>query len=231
MKRRLVRVLAIAGALATVPSFTGAQGASRKQENWVPTWGTAQQLVRVATPPTTAGGGNAPPTAAPAANATAPAAPSTSPAQPTAQTAPPATAPVPVATAAQTGGGRGGPVFRVTTLANQTVRMILRTSIGGKRARVKLSNAFGSTPVKVGAAHLARRATEATLVPGTDRALTFGGQSSFTMMPGVVVVSDPVDIEVPAIGDLAVSMYLPSGYGLTHDACHGAPHHVRVDRR
>ena len=44
--------------------------------------------------------------------------------------------------------------------------MILRTSIGGRRARVKLSNAFGSTPVVVGAAHLARRGTGAAIVAG-----------------------------------------------------------------
>ena len=50
-------------------------------------------------------------------------------------------------------------------------------------------------------------------MPGTDRALMFGGQASFTMMPGVVVVSDPVDIDVPAVGDLTVSLYLPSDTG------------------
>jgi lysophospholipase L1-like esterase len=91
--------------------------------------------------------------------------------------------------------------------------MVVRTSIGGRRARVKLSNAFGSTPVIVGAAHLARRGTGSSIVQGTDRALTVSGSASFTMMPGVVVVSDPVDIEVPALGDLAISLYLPSDTG------------------
>jgi lysophospholipase L1-like esterase len=91
--------------------------------------------------------------------------------------------------------------------------MILRTSIGGRRARVRFSNAFGSTPVTVGAAHLARRATEASIDPASDRALTFAGRQSFTMMPGVVVVSDPVDIDVPALGDLAISLYLPDDTG------------------
>jgi len=91
--------------------------------------------------------------------------------------------------------------------------MVLRTSIGGRRARVKLSNAFGSTPVVVGSAHLARRGTGSGIMPGTDRALTVSGNASFTMMPGVVVVSDPVDIDVPALGDLAISLYLPSDTG------------------
>jgi lysophospholipase L1-like esterase len=76
-----------------------------------------------------------------------------------------------------------------------------------------LSNAFGSAPVIVGSAHLARRAAASSIVAGTDRALTFAGKASFTMMPGSVVVSDPVDIEVPALGDLAVSLYVPSDTG------------------
>ena len=104
-------------------------------------------------------------------------------------------------------------MFRVTAFSNQTVRMILRTSIGGRRARVKLSNAFGSAPVLIGAAHLAKRGTGSAIAPGTDRPLTFGGKASVTMMPGVVVVSDPIDIDVPALGDLAVSLYLPSDTG------------------
>ncbi len=33
------------------------------------------------------------------------------------------------------------------------------------------------------------------------------------MMPGVVVVSDPVDIDVPALGDLAISLYMASDTG------------------
>jgi lysophospholipase L1-like esterase len=209
MRSQKFRVLAIGGTVIAFASIAAGQGGSRKPENWVPTWGTAQQLVRIAALAQPARG-MAPVSAAP--NATAP---STSSSPSTAQAAQPPTQapPAPAATAPQPGGGRGGPVFRVTTLANQTVRMILRTSIGGQRARVKLSNAFGSTPVVVGAAHLARRGTESSLMPGTDRALTFGGKGSITMMPGVVVVSDPVDIDVPAIGDLAVSLYLPSDTG------------------
>jgi lysophospholipase L1-like esterase len=91
--------------------------------------------------------------------------------------------------------------------------MILRTSINGRRARVRLTNAFGSSPVTVGAAHLARRAGGSAIIPASDRRLTFGGRQTFTMMPGVVVVSDPVDLDVPALSDLAVSLYFPDDTG------------------
>ncbi len=180
-------VAVLAANVAELSAQAGSAGRpAGTDEHWVPTWGTAQQLIRM------------PPPVAPApssANGPTPAAPSRG-------TGAPAPAGVPAA-----------PPFRVTTVTNQTVRMILRTSIGGRRARVKLTNAFGSSPVTVGAAHLARRAGGSSIVPDSDRPLTFAGQQTFTMMPGVVVVSDPVDMDVPALGDLAVSLYFPGDTG------------------
>ncbi len=52
---------------------------------------------------------------------------------------------------------QGAPSVNTRGFNNQTVRMIARTSMAGKRVRVKLENAFGSAPVKVGAAHIALR--------------------------------------------------------------------------
>jgi lysophospholipase L1-like esterase len=207
---RAARTLLVVGTIAAHATFVSAQGISsgkksRADEHWVPTWGTAQQLVRTATPPATS---NAVPAAAPSTTTPSPAA-----ASPPAATQPPGPAPSGGTGVQAPGGGPVGPVFRVTTLTNQTVRMILRTSIGGRRARVRLSNAFGSVPVAVGAAHLARRAADSSIVPDSDRPLTFAGKPSFTMMPGVVVVSDPVDLDVPALGDLAVSLYFPGDTG------------------
>ena len=54
---------------------------------------------------------------------------------------------------------------------NQTVRMIVRSSIGGSRVRVELSNAFGAKPLTVGAAHIALRSKDSAIVAGSDRAL------------------------------------------------------------
>jgi lysophospholipase L1-like esterase len=92
---------------------------------------------------------------------------------------------------------------------NQTVRLIVRTSAGGERLRVRISNTFGAEPLMIGAAHIARRAANATIRPDTDRALTFGGRSSFAVPVGALVLSDPVSLAVPAGSDLAVSIYLP----------------------
>ena len=81
---------------------------------------------------------------------------------------------------------------------NQTVRMIVRTSIGGRRLRVRLANAFGSAPVAVGAAHIAIRAKESDIAPGTDRALAFNGKPACAIGPGMVILSDPVDLTFAA---------------------------------
>ena len=128
---------------------------------------------------------------------------------------------------------------------NQTLRMIVRSSIGGKRVRVRFSNAYGIVPLVIGAAHIALRspctveypgyryqagpppiqppppagtcATVAgsSIIPASDRVLTFGGSPSTKVFPGAVMVSDPVDLGVPPLADLAVSFYLPNSFGTT----------------
>ena len=87
-------------------------------------------------------------------------------------------------------GGRGElapppPAARVpATLKDQTVRMIAHASMGGRRVRVRLANALEKPTLRVGAAHIALRATGAAIVPASDRALTFGGRPSTVVPPG-----------------------------------------------
>src|SRR5436190_22535269 len=90
-------------------------------------------------------------------------------------------------------GGRSGapPSNLPATFANQTVRMIVRTSLGGSRVRVELSNMLNAQPVEIGAAHIAIHKGLGATVEGTDRPLKFGGSSSFTIPAVVLVVSDP----------------------------------------
>jgi lysophospholipase L1-like esterase len=87
--------------------------------------------------------------------------------------------------------------------------MIVHTSIGGGRARIQLSNAFGTTPLNVGAVHVALRDKGSAIVPTSDRALTFSGKAQVTIPPGAEIVSDAVDLNVPKLGDLVVSVYVP----------------------
>ncbi len=99
------------------------------------------------------------------------------------------------------------------TFKNPPVRMVERTSIGGRRVRVQFSNALGNTALAVGAAHIAIRQKDAAVFPASDRVLMFGGRASFSIPPGALVVSDPVDLDVPKFTDLAISLYLPEDTG------------------
>jgi lysophospholipase L1-like esterase len=92
---------------------------------------------------------------------------------------------------------------------NQTLRQIVHTSVGGSKARVVLSNAYGTTPLTIGAAHIALRDKEAAIQVASDRALTFSGRPTITIPMNAVVYSDPVDMTVPQMADLAIDLYLP----------------------
>src|SRR5271165_146206 len=76
-----------------------------------------------------------------------------------------------------------GPRAVNPSFANQTLRLIVRTSIGGKQVRVRISNAFGEDSLVIGAAHIALRSDGAKIAPATDRALTFAGVASTTIPP------------------------------------------------
>jgi lysophospholipase L1-like esterase len=91
---------------------------------------------------------------------------------------------------------------------NQTLREVVHTSVGGSICRVRMSNAFGKDPLTISAAAIAVRSTAAEIVGGASRGLTFGGRSSVTIPPDAILFSDPVTMEVPAGGDLAISIYL-----------------------
>ncbi len=92
---------------------------------------------------------------------------------------------------------------------NQTLRQIVHTSIGGSSVRVVLSNAYGSAPLLIGAAHIALRDKGAAIEPASDRLLTFSGKSTITIPAYAVMYSDPVSLSVPQMSDLAIDLYLP----------------------
>src|ERR1700674_2629148 len=72
---------------------------------------------------------------------------------------PPAPAPTPVAPPA----GQTFAPLPFTHFTNQTLRQIVHTSIGGSKARVVLTNAYGTAPVTVGAAYVPLRAKEGAI--------------------------------------------------------------------
>ena len=93
--------------------------------------------------------------------------------------------------------------------SNHTLRMIPRVSIGGRVLRVRISNAYGARPLAIGAAYVGLRSTGPGVVPGSNRRLTFGRESSATIAAGALIVSDPVELAVEPLADVAVSVHLP----------------------
>ena len=95
------------------------------------------------------------------------------------------------------------------TYRNQSLRLIVHTSAGGTKVRIKISNTYGDGPLLIGGAHIARRTAAAEIDPRSDRILKFQGKSSTIVPTGSIAVSDPVELDVPALSDLAISLFLP----------------------
>ncbi len=91
-------------------------------------------------------------------------------------------------------------------LADSTLRQIVHVSIGGKRLRVRFSNAFGTKPLNLLSAHVAASAGGSAIEPQGGKRLTFGGRTSVTIPTGALMVSDPVNFELGSLADLAVTI-------------------------
>lgn len=83
-------------------------------------------------------------------------------------------------------------------LRGRTLRQKLELSLDGERIRIRFSNRFGKTPLRIAAASAARGTGAEAFSPTTLRELRFGGRSSVTIAPGAEVWSDGVDLAVEA---------------------------------
>ena len=80
------------------------------------------------------------------------------------------------------GNGTTGPNWS-DGFSDQTVRQVIRVSSGGSQVRVRLSNLYGTKPLQVTGATIARTRDGAMVEPGTVRSLTFHGARSATIQP------------------------------------------------
>ncbi len=193
----LRKIYIVVGVILLTPLMAPAQLRDKPKsgERWVCTWATAQQLM-----PMTFPGGRGPGRGGPA--------PAQEPSRregATPQTASPQQ---------QSGRGSSPVMFSIpSSLEGQTVRMIVRASLGGSRVRVNLSNSHGGAAIQIGSAHIAFHKAGGGIVPATDRVITFNGKTSCQLLPGVLTLSDPVDLQIPPLADLAVSLYFPGETG------------------
>jgi lysophospholipase L1-like esterase len=178
--KRFVLAGAFALAIGGLESGIRAQSSSGR---WVGTWATAV-VGRPQLPPPPG-----PPAPAPFMRNACPA-----------PAAPPPVAPMPGQTFAPQ------PFIHFT---NQTLRQIVHVSVGGSRARVELSNRFGTTPMTIAAAHIALREKDAAIQSASGRSLTFSGRPTVTIPANASVYSDPVSLVVTPFADMAIDLYLP----------------------
>jgi lysophospholipase L1-like esterase len=82
-------------------------------------------------------------------------------------------------------------------LEDQTVRQTVHLSVGGDQLRIRLTNEFGDTPLRIGEVRVA------------GRRVTFGGRTAVTVPAGAPIVSDPVELRVVGGTNLVISIYLP----------------------
>ena len=167
--------------LATVAPSVVAQSAG---EHWVGTWSTSE-VARPQTPPMLVPG-------------PAPFMPNQCPAGPAPAVPPVAPAP-----------GQAFAPAPFMHFTNQTLRQIVHTSIGGSKARVVLTNAYGTTPLTIGAAYIAVRDKDSAIEVSSGHSLTFSGRPTITIPMNAIVYSDPVELNVPQTTDLAIDVYLP----------------------
>jgi lysophospholipase L1-like esterase len=93
-------------------------------------------------------------------------------------------------------------------LADATLRQVVHVSLGGKRLRLRFSNAFGARPLTILSAHLATSAGGAAIRPESEKPLTFGGATSVTIPTGAPMLSDPIDFDLAPLSDLAVTIHV-----------------------
>jgi lysophospholipase L1-like esterase len=95
-------------------------------------------------------------------------------------------------------------------LRDATLRQIVHLSNGGSALRVHLSNAFGTEALHFTSVHIAHplSPTSPAIDPATDRALSFAGKVDVTIPPGAEFVSDPLNLPVAPLSDLAVTFHL-----------------------
>ncbi|WP_240777536.1 SGNH/GDSL hydrolase family protein [Nonomuraea basaltis] len=102
--------------------------------------------------------------------------------------------------------------------AHQTIHQVVRISAGGAAARIRLSNTYGATPLKVAGATIARTAAGAAIRRGSLRHLTVNRARTFTVPAGAEIASDPVPLPLDALDSVTITLYLatPTGPATYH---------------
>lgn len=99
--------------------------------------------------------------------------------------------------------------------SNTTIRQTLQVSLAAQEIRIRLSNSFGPTDLKITNATVSIPASQQVGVSGlqteTLRTVFFNGAPDVDIPNGGLVVSDPVKFPVKAQSALMINIYLAEG--------------------
>ena len=111
---------------------------------------------------------------------------------------------VPLWTASPAPDRRDGPDGASLRFADQTVRQDMRMGTSATSLRFRISNELGDAPLTIGAGSVRRKGA-----PGDGLPLRFGGRSDIVVPVGAALLSDPVPLAVPALGEISLLLYFP----------------------
>lgn len=105
-----------------------------------------------------------------------------------------------------------GPIARhpasTDPIRNQTVRLRIEASVGGKALRVVLTNEYGTKPLRIGAASVATLDKKGD--EGRPTPLAFGGQPGIDIAVGALALSDDVDVIIAPGQHVLLKLFLPN---------------------
>jgi lysophospholipase L1-like esterase len=104
-------------------------------------------------------------------------------------------------------------------LNNNTIRQVVLVSIGGKKLRLRFSNAFSKEPVTMKSVTVAVTKEGSVIDPSTQQILKFNGTEAVTMSPSGEVYSDPLNFTLAPGSTLAITIY----FGNTSPTTTGHP--------
>ena len=95
-------------------------------------------------------------------------------------------------------------------LSNNTLRQVMRVSIGGDTLQIRFSNEFSTNPVRLNEVHFAVSTGHDTVDLATDTGIRFNGETGVTIEPNAAVTSDPFPFSLQPRADVAITIYFGS---------------------
>lgn len=136
-------------------------------------------------------------------------------------------------TSPQRPGGSFAPNWSEAGFADRTIRQTVRLSVGGAALRVRISNRYGATPLRIAGLTVAAALDGAAIKPDSLRELTVDGKAAVTVPAGADLTTDGVRFPTDPFDQVTVTIYLaePSGPATYHAQALATVHRAAGDHR